>query len=110
VDNGIPWGPVGAVAVMLGLIEALRYALTARQVKKNGNGGPCFGHSDRAALHDIAHRVGDDAWSRDHQEMIVLLRQMNDTAVRMDARMEFYNERMMEHFRTMECVKLPPKS
>ena len=51
------WGPAGAIAVMLGLIELVKFAMYRR------NGNQHFNDTDRAKLLEIYSAIRRDEWT-----------------------------------------------
>jgi len=95
------WGPVGAVAVILGLIELLKWT-TGHRKSQNGFG---FREGDRKALDFVAHRVSTDQWSKDIHDLLGLARKNHEVLSRMADRQETYQQRLVDHFSRMECQR-----
>ena len=85
------------------LAETIKYL--AKQRKERNGDYNAFNSMDRLALQRIDHSVSADQWSKDLHDILAVLRKNQVIQQRTLDRIEFHNERMVEHFGKMECVR-----
>lgn len=106
------WGPVGALAVMLALIELAKYI--AQRRNGNSSSGCGFNSGDRAHLDGICNVVKDIkhtqvsyrelGWGKGMEDMVDELRSIREILVRDRVQQDNFFKQMEKHFATMECM------